>query len=66
MYYAHLAAARGIAHINKSEVDKWIEKREQRKNPGGNVSSSDKSLTEAPVLIPMENTNGIRYGMWYI
>lgn len=66
VYYAHLAAARGIAHINISEVDRWQKARDAKKHGGVEDSSEKDSLAEAPVLIEMDNTNKIRYGMWYI
>ena len=66
VYYAHLAAARAIAHIDKAENDKAAEKREAAKRAGQMPTTEKDSQAEAPKLIPMENTNKIRYGMWYI
>ena len=66
VYYAHLAAARAIAHINKAEMDKWAEARDTKKNAGQASSEEKDSQAEAPPLIGMENKGGIRYGMWYI
>ena len=66
VYYAHLAAARAIAHVNKPEMDKWAEAQEAKRK-GGQASSEERdSQAEVPALISMENKGAIRYGMWYI
>lgn len=66
VYYAHLAAARAIAHIDKPEMEKWAERREAMNRGGQMPTYAKDSQAEAPKLLIMDNRNKIRYGMWYI
>lgn len=65
VYYAHLASNRATSHIdlNKNEIARI--NREKRAGKGV-IKISDGSDSEWPKLIPMEPTNGIGFGMWYI
>ena len=59
VYYAHLASNRARAHENVGYKD-------QVKKASGDTSSEEKAKTEVIPLIPMENTNRIRFSMWFI
>ena len=65
VYYAHLAAARAIAHIDKSEMDKHFEQKVFKATGKAPTIEKD-SQAAVPPLLQMDNTNRIRYGMWYI
>ena len=66
VYYAHLAAARAIAHINLTENQKWAQKYLQAQAPGVPLPSMTGNETQPPDLIGLEPTNLIHYSMWYI
>ena len=59
IYYAHLAAARGMSHINAPSKSSGPE--DQTK-----TGSSGKEQTEVPKLLDMPNTRGIKGTMWYV
>ncbi|KAF6219194.1 hypothetical protein HO133_005019 [Letharia lupina] len=65
VYYAHLASNRATSHIDlaKSEISRI--NREKRAGKGI-IKVSDGSDSEWAKLLPMEPTNGIGLGMWYI
>lgn len=65
VYYAHLAAARAYAHIDRSVNEAWLERR-QREQGIKNVNQRLEGETECPKLLKMEPKNRIEYGMWYI
>lgn len=66
VYYAHLAAARGMSHINISAQASWAERHYHDQNPGGPMPNMAGPVTAPPPLTEMDNTGLIRYGMWYI
>ena len=59
IYYAHLAAARGMSHINQPSKSSGPE--DQTK-----TGSSGKDATEVPKLLDMPNQRGIKGTMWYV
>ena len=65
MYYAHLASNRAVSHIDLAKNELARINREKRANKGV-IKVSDGSDSEWPKLIPMEATNNIAMGMWYI
>ena len=71
MYYAHLAAARGVGRIDQEKTDEWLKKveEEEAQKNSGTKSQGSKSTTEAPKLIPIQTSkrpNGTKFDMWYI
>jgi eukaryotic translation initiation factor 2C len=67
VYYAHLASNRAAAHRNEPAVSSGKkEHMEKGKNQNQTLSSSDKTATEIPPLMPLNNQNGILSSMWYI
>ncbi|KAG8529183.1 uncharacterized protein KY384_005818 [Bacidia gigantensis] len=70
VYYAHLAAARAVSHVNITEQDRWIQRNESAKRPGmpqiDYQARPGETLSEPPALLPMEPTNQIHFAMWYI
>lgn len=65
MYYAHLASNRAVSHVDLDRNTHARINREKRQGKGI-YKVSDGSETEWPKLLPMEPTNGIGMGMWYI
>lgn len=59
VYYAHLASNRARSHENVSYA-------EQVKEASGEKTSPAMKSTEAPKLLPMDETNRIAFTMWYI
>ena len=67
VYYAHLAAARAISHIDEEATKSWAERIQLLQRPGVPVDNPElAALSEAPPLRPMEPRNQIALGMWYI
>lgn len=67
VYYAHLASNRATAHKNEPTVSSGKkEAMEKAKKEQTTLSSSDKTLTEIPNLMALNNSNGILGSMWYI
>ncbi|KAF2096831.1 Piwi-domain-containing protein [Rhizodiscina lignyota] len=65
IYYAHLASNRAVAHENRPAVSSG--KKEAGVKHGQTASSSsDKTPTEIPPLMALNNQMGIRLAMWYI
>ena len=65
MYYAHLASNRAVSHMDLSKSTTSRINREKRQGKGV-IKVSDGSDTEWPKLLPMEPSNSIGLGMWYI
>lgn len=63
IYYAHLAAARGIAHIDIPA--RQFREEELRKDRGYSQTQSSEDA-EVLELLPMNNDLGIRGVMWYV
>lgn len=61
VYYAHLASNRAKSHENISETD-----RRRRDHEEPSRSTSERPAEEAQPLIEMNNTDKIRFGMWYV
>jgi len=67
VYYAHLASNRARSHENKPAVSSGKkETTEKTTEKAKTTTSSDKTPTEIPPLINMNNQLGIEYSMWYI
>ena len=66
VYYAHLAAARGVSHIDMSAQAAWAQRHFNQLNPGVAMPNMAGNVTAPPDLRVMDNSNLIRYGMWYI
>ena len=67
VYYAHLAAARAVSHINdgmQSQFERMEYERELRKRRDPTAISEEP--TAPPPLRPMDPTNRIEFSMWYI
>ena len=59
IYYAHLAAARGTAHVNQPSKSSGPEDNTK-------TGSSGKDTGEIPKLLDMPNNRGIKGTMWYV
>ena len=66
VYYAHLAAARAVSHINLTAQQSWAQRHLNQQNPGVPLPNFHGNVTAPPELTGMEPTNRIRFGMWYI
>ncbi|KAF2760873.1 Piwi-domain-containing protein [Pseudovirgaria hyperparasitica] len=68
VYYAHLASQRARAHENTPAVSSGKKETQAggTAKPPGVSSASDKTQTEVPPLIPMNQSSGLQYSMWYI
>ena len=66
VYYAHLAAARSVSHIDISAQAAWEQKHEANERGGRPPPGMQGNVTAPPDLRPMEKTNQIQFSMWYI
>ena len=65
VYYAHLASNRATSHVDMAKNEISRVNREKRAGQGV-IKVSDGSDSEWPKLIPMQPTNDIGMGMWFI
>ena len=66
VYYAHLASNRAIAHKNEPSHSSGKKEANEKAKQAQTLSSSDKTLTEIPPLLALNNSMGILGTMWYI
>ena len=65
VYYAHLAAARAYAHIDRTVHEAYHE-RVAREKGQQHANPRVDNQSEVPLLLPLTGVNQIEYSMWYI
>ena len=65
VYYAHLAAARAYAHIDRTVHEAYHE-RLAREQGQQHANPRVDNQSEVPLLLPLQSPDYIQYSMWYI